>query len=130
MVLAAYRFRALAFSHSSSSSPPPPPRLYTAQTTSKHYAGFRAIFFGFRALFFAFCWLFVKLVVEPMEALMRANGWRAELTLTARLTFSTAERGESFNRAIPLRARFPRGQNFSARTVEEQLVEMDVAERV
>ena len=60
---------------------------------------------------------------------MRTNGWRAELTLTARLRFSAHSRGEMFDRAIPLRIRFPR-ETFPARAVEAQIEELDVAGRV
>jgi phosphopantothenate synthetase len=60
---------------------------------------------------------------------MRTNGWRAELTLTARLGLSAHSRGETFDRAIPLRIRFPR-EMFPASAVEAQVEELDVAERV
>jgi hypothetical protein len=88
--------------------------------------------------------LVLKLVVEPVEGLvskyfcivnrflpsqMGTNGWRAELTLTARLRFSTHSRGETFDRAIPLHIRFPR-ETFPARAMEAQIEELDVAERV
>jgi hypothetical protein len=38
-------------------------------------------------------------------------------------------RGETFDRAIPLRIRFPH-KTFPARAVEAQIEELDVAERV
>lgn len=60
---------------------------------------------------------------------MRTNGWRAELTLTARLRFSAHLRGETFNHAIPLRIRFPR-ETLPVNAVEAQIEELDVAERV
>lgn len=60
---------------------------------------------------------------------MRANGWHAELTLTVCLRFSTHSRGESFDRAVPLRIRFPR-EAVPPRPVEAQIEELDVAERV
>jgi hypothetical protein len=60
---------------------------------------------------------------------MRTNGWRAELTLTARLRLSAHLRGETFNRAIPLRIVFPR-ETFPMSAVEAQIEELDVAERV
>ena len=60
---------------------------------------------------------------------MRANDWRMELTLTARLRFSTHLRAEAFNRAVPLRIRFPR-EAILPRAVEAQLEELEVAERV
>ena len=52
-----------------------------------------------------------------------------ELTLTARLRFSTHSRAEAFNRAVPLRIRFPR-EAILPRAVEAQLEELEVAERV
>jgi hypothetical protein len=60
---------------------------------------------------------------------MQANGWRAELTLTARLRFSTRLRGEIFNRVFPMRVTFPRA-TFSGRAVEAHLEEVEVDERV
>jgi hypothetical protein len=59
---------------------------------------------------------------------MRANGWRAELTLTARLSLSTGSRS-TFDRATPLRVRFPR-ERLPARAVEAQTEEQHVVERV
>ena len=60
---------------------------------------------------------------------MRANGWRVELMLTAHVTFSTNSRGETFDRAIPLRFRFPR-EIFPTHAVEAQIENLEVAERV
>ncbi|KAF8269026.1 hypothetical protein EI94DRAFT_1699832 [Lactarius quietus] len=60
------------------------------------------------AVVVTFYWVMVKLVVSPVEGLLRINGWQAELRLTAGLTFSTIERGEVFDHAIPMRIRFPR----------------------
>jgi hypothetical protein len=60
---------------------------------------------------------------------MRTNGWRVDLTLTARLRFSTRSRGEVFNRALPLRVTFPRAA-FSPYAIEAHLEELEVVERV
>ena len=60
---------------------------------------------------------------------MRANDWRVELTLTARLRFSTHLCAEAFNCAVPLRIRFPR-EAILRHAVEAQLEELEVAERV
>ena len=60
---------------------------------------------------------------------MRANDWRVELTLTARLRFSMHLRAEAFNRAVPLRICFPR-EAILPHAVEAQLEELEVAERV
>lgn len=60
---------------------------------------------------------------------MRANSWQAELTLTVRLRFSMHSRGETFDRAVPLRIRFPR-EAILPRSVEAQIDELDGAERV
>jgi hypothetical protein len=60
---------------------------------------------------------------------MQTNGWRAELTLTARLRFSTRSCGEIFNRVLPLHVRFPR-VTFPPRAVEAHLEEVEVDERV
>ena len=60
---------------------------------------------------------------------MRANDWRVELTLTARLRFSTHLRAEAFNRVVPLRIRFP-WEAILPCAVEAQLEELEVAERV
>ena len=51
---------------------------------------------------------------------MRANGWRVELMLTARVIFSSNSSGETFDRAIPLWVRFPR-EIFPAPAVEDKL---------
>ncbi|KAF8271794.1 hypothetical protein EI94DRAFT_1697816 [Lactarius quietus] len=61
-----------------------------------------------RAVVVTFYWVMVKLVVSPVEGLLQINGWRAELRLTASLTFSTIERGKVFDRTIPMRIWFPR----------------------
>ncbi|KAF8267489.1 hypothetical protein EI94DRAFT_1700938 [Lactarius quietus] len=61
-----------------------------------------------RAVVVTFYWVMVKLVVSPVEGLLQINGWRAELRLTASLTFSTIERGEVFDRTIPMQIWFPR----------------------
>ena len=60
---------------------------------------------------------------------MRANGWHVELMLTARVTFSTNLRGETFDRAIPLRVHFPR-EIFPARAVEAQIENLEITDRV
>ncbi|KAF8259564.1 hypothetical protein EI94DRAFT_1707017 [Lactarius quietus] len=80
-----------------------------------------------RAVVVTFYWVMVKLVVSPVEGLLRINGWRAELRLTASLTFSTIERGEVFDRAIPMQIQFPR--EVPARVVVAQITEMDASER-
>ena len=89
-------------------------------------------------------WVAVKLAVEPVEGLvssyflrsiqylpsqMRTNGWRVELTLTARLTFLTDARGEMFDRTTPLRIRFPH-KIPPACAVDAQIEDLDVSERV
>ncbi|KAF8268977.1 hypothetical protein EI94DRAFT_1699853 [Lactarius quietus] len=63
----------------------------------------------------------IKIVVVPVEGLLCMNDWWAELRLTAGLTFATIERGEVFDRAIPMRIRFP---------WELHIMEMDTSERV
>ena len=60
---------------------------------------------------------------------MRANDWRVELTLTARFIFSTHSRVLAFDRAVPLRIRFPR-EAILPHVVEARLEELEVAERV
>lgn len=60
---------------------------------------------------------------------MRANDWHAELTLTARLRFSTHSRALAFDRAAPLRIHFPR-EAILPHVVETRLEELEVAERV
>ena len=60
---------------------------------------------------------------------MLANGWRAELGVTARLTFSTRANGERFDHAIPFLVRFPRVA-VPLRDVEAQIEDLEVAERV
>lgn len=52
-----------------------------------------------------------------------------ELTLTTRLLFSTDSRGEIFDRAIPLRIRFPR-ETSPARALDARIEDLEVAERV
>ncbi|KAF8259930.1 hypothetical protein EI94DRAFT_1706689 [Lactarius quietus] len=59
------------------------------------------------AVVVTFYWVMVKLVVSPVEGLLRINGWRVELRLTASLTFSTIEHGEVLNRVIHMQIRFP-----------------------
>jgi hypothetical protein len=52
-----------------------------------------------------------------------------DLTLTARLRFSTRSRGEVFDRALPLRLTFPRA-TFPPYAIEAHLEELEVVERV
>ena len=68
-------------------------------------------------------------LIDTYLAQMRRNGWRAELTLTARLKFLTRSRGEIFDRALPLRISFPRA-TFPPRAVEARLDEFEVVEHV
>ena len=60
---------------------------------------------------------------------MRKNGWRMELTLTARLRFLTRSRGEVFDRALPMRITFPHA-TIPPRAVQARLGEFEVVERV
>ena len=60
---------------------------------------------------------------------MRVNGWRVELMLTARVTFSTNLRGETFDRAIPLRVHFPR-EIFPVCAVEAQIENLEITDCV
>ncbi|KAF8265582.1 hypothetical protein EI94DRAFT_1857550 [Lactarius quietus] len=80
-----------------------------------------------RAVIVTFYWVMVKLVVSPVEGLLRINGWWAELRLTAGLTFSTIKCGKVFNCAIPMRIRFPR--EVPAHVVVAQIMDMDASER-
>ncbi|KAF8271534.1 hypothetical protein EI94DRAFT_1698080 [Lactarius quietus] len=78
------------------------------------------------AVVVTFYWVMVKLVVNPVEGLLRINGWQAELRLTASLTFSTIEHSKVFNHAIPMRIRF--AQEVPAHIVVAQITEMDASE--
>ena len=60
---------------------------------------------------------------------MLANGWRAELGVTARLTFSMRTNGERFDRVILFLIRFPRVA-VPLRDVEAQIEDLEVTERV
>ena len=51
------------------------------------------------------------------------------MTLTACLTFLTDVRGETFDRATPLRIRFPR-EIFPTCAVDVQIEDLDISERV
>ena len=52
-----------------------------------------------------------------------------DLTLTARLRFSTRSRGEVFDRALPLRLTLPQA-TFPPYTIEAHLEELEVVEHV
>ena len=54
---------------------------------------------------------------------MRASDWHAELTLTARLRFSTHSRALAFDCAAPLRIRFPR-ETILSHVVEARVEEL------
>ncbi|KAF8263342.1 hypothetical protein EI94DRAFT_1704053 [Lactarius quietus] len=90
--------------HLHTSSPSCPPFL--SYKSSSNF-GRTMLLAALHIVVVAIYWLVLNLVVIPVEGLLRMNSWRAELRLTAGLTFTTIEHGEVFDRAIPMRIWFP-----------------------
>ena len=74
-------------------------------------------------------YLFSALLDSSYLRQMQANNWHAELTLTARLRFSTHLHALAFDRAAPLHICFPR-EAILPHIVEMWLEELEVAEHV
>jgi hypothetical protein len=117
------------------------PTDYPGEYGKSYYRSFDQLTYLFsqfltilRTTFVVVCWVVMRLVVEPLEALVSdfsassAGAYLRRCEQTAGAA-SSSSLCEAFDRMLPLRLRFPR-ERVPARAVEAQIEEVEVAERV